>query len=105
MDPRLHNGLEKWLGQPLTAFPSSGIRLVESAARSEPHNQFLAVRLPDCPGVLATGTARALHAVEPVIARMDPLELLSPLGIAEIRRALALPATEPINHYLSLHAG
>ena len=53
-----------------------------------PGNRLLAHRVADRNGALVTGIPRAVNALTPVLGGMSTTELFSPLGIAEIRRAL-----------------
>lgn len=90
INPHIRAALEEGLGFPLDSFPRSGIDLRVSHARTDrPGNLLLAHRLPGCDGALATAIPRIAEAVRPLLTEMSSAELFSPLGVAELRRALS----------------
>ena len=91
INPHIRAALEESLGFPLEAFPRSGIDLRVSHARTDqPGNLLLAHRIPGGDGALATAIPRIAEAVRPLLAEMSSAELFSPLGVAELRRALSV---------------
>ena len=96
MDDRVRLFLEKDLGFSLASFPTHGIEIRESPARTdEPRNRMKIYRLGDA--ALATGTPRIVSSVTPVIQTLDILELFSPIGLAELHRTLQPEEAETLN--------
>lgn len=97
MDRRLREYLEGALGVSVSAFPTAGVAVRESGAyKHEPGRMLEVIRLGG--GVLAAGTATALERVGPVLNALLPAELFSPLGVAELQRALELPDDKAPEH-------
>lgn len=97
MDDRVRLFLEKDSGFALTSFPTHSLEIRQSAARTdEPGNRMKIYRLGNA--ALATGIPRAVSAVEPVIQSLDILELFSPVGLAELRRALGPEDAESLSN-------
>ncbi len=99
MDDRVRLFLEKDSGFALASFPSRGIEIRESPARTdEPKNRMKIYRLGDA--ALVTGIPRAISVIEPVIPTLDILELFSPIGLAELSRALGPKDAESLSNGL-----
>ncbi|MDY7011261.1 MAG: GNAT family N-acetyltransferase [Planctomycetota bacterium] len=97
MDDRVRLFLEKDSGFALASFPTHGIEIRQSPARTdEPNNRVKIYRLGNA--ALATGIPRAVYAIEPVIRSLDILELFSLIGLAELRRALGPEDAETLSN-------
>jgi ribosomal protein S18 acetylase RimI-like enzyme len=89
MDSRLREHLEWALGLPLDSFPPAGTRIRVSPNRTDAPRQRLCIhRLPGRDAALASGIRRVVDRLAPILEQMQPAEVFSPYGIAEIRRAL-----------------
>jgi len=101
MDDRTRFYIEREYGFSLESFPSTGITLRESPARrDEPGNRMVITRMGQ--GVLATGIPRVIRAIALVIRAMGMWELFSPVGVADLRRALRPEESETLGegfHY------
>jgi len=87
LDRRIRSYLEDKVGFPLATFPRTGVEVRESPKRTDERgNRLLIVRIAD--GVLATGIPRIVAAIAPVLRSMTISELFSPLGQAELGRAM-----------------
>jgi len=88
LDERVRLHLERELGFSLDSFPRAGVEVRESPKRSdEEENRLSIIRIGE--GALATGIPRVVAAISPVIRSLTVEELFSPLGLAELRRAMA----------------
>ena len=97
MDSRICLFLDKELGFPLVSFPTDGIELRESPKRSDdPRNRLRIVRIGNA--AVVTAIPRILEAVTPAICSMSIWELFSPLGEAELARALGPDDGESLCH-------
>ena len=98
-DERVRSYLEENLGFPLATFPRAGVEVRESPKRSdEGENRLSIIRIGE--GALATGIPRVAAAISPVIRSLTVDELFSPLGLAELRRAMAPEDAESLAHGL-----
>jgi len=89
VDCRVRERLEKDAGLPIQTFPDRGVRVCVSDARTdEPKNRLLAQRVAGKDGVLVTGIPRVVEAVSAPTQSLTAWELFSPVGLAEVRRAL-----------------
>jgi len=87
-DGRVRSYLEEHLGFALRTFPHGGVEVRESPKRSdEGENRLSIIRIGE--GALATGIPRVAAAISPVIGSLTVEELFSPLGLAELGRAMA----------------
>jgi len=98
MDYRVQKRLENTAGVPLQTFPDEGVLVCESAARTdEPKNRVLVQRVDSKNGVLVTGIPRIAKVVAACAQSMTSWELFSPLGLAEMRRALSQADAEHLD--------
>jgi RimJ/RimL family protein N-acetyltransferase len=89
MDERIRRHLEAELGLALDSVPDAGPCFRPSPKRtSEPGNRLLILRMAGRQSVVVTGTPFVLSAVRPVVESMTACELFSPLGTAELNRAM-----------------
>lgn len=99
LDGRIRSYLESGLGFSLDSFARAGIAVRESPARSDERENRLSVT-----GIaghaLVTGIPRVIAAVSPAIRSLTTEELFSPLGMAELRRAMAPEDAESLAHGL-----
>jgi RimJ/RimL family protein N-acetyltransferase len=90
MDNRIRKWIENEAGLPFEMFPDEGIKVCVSEARTdEPKHRLLAQRVVGKNGTLVTGIPRVVKAVKDRVVSMTSLELFSPHGITEIKRALS----------------
>ena len=90
LDYRIRERIENAAGLPLQMFPDEGVCVRVSDARTdEPKNRLLAQRVAGQNGVLVTGIPRVVRTVSDCAESMTSWELLSPLGLTEIKRLLA----------------
>ena len=95
LDPRVQSYLEGRMGLPLAAFPRASMGVRESPKRTDEHgNRLFIVRIAD--GALATGIPRIVAAIAPVLRSMTISELFSPLGQAELGRAMEPGGIAPL---------
>jgi RimJ/RimL family protein N-acetyltransferase len=89
LEPRVRAYLEQRLGVPLQAFPAAGIAVCESPARSDERmNRLRMIGVGDA--ALVTATPEVAAAISPAVESMAVREIFSPLGVAELRRAMGL---------------
>lgn len=89
LDYRIRERIENAAGLPLQIFPDEGVCVRVSDTRTdEPKNRLLAQRVAGQNGVLVTGIPRVVRAVSDCAESMTSWELLSPLGLAEIKQLL-----------------
>ena len=99
LDDRVRSYLEDESGFPLATLPQVGVEVRESPKRSdEGENRLSIIRIGE--GALATGIPRVAAAISPVIRSLTVEELFSPLGLAELRRAMAPEDAESLAHGL-----
>jgi RimJ/RimL family protein N-acetyltransferase len=99
LDERVRFHLEGELGFSLDSFPSAGAIVCESPKRSdEEENRLSIIRIGE--GALATGIPRVAAAISPVIRSLTVEELFSPLGLAELGRAMGPEDGESLAHGL-----
>jgi len=97
LDERVRFYLERELGFSLDSFPRSGLDLRESPTRTdERENRLSIIRLGN--GALATAIPRLIAALSPTLASLTLDELFSPVGLAELRRALPPEDAESLAH-------
>jgi RimJ/RimL family protein N-acetyltransferase len=97
VDDRVRLYLEEALGFSLDAFPSAGAEVRESSARADGRDARLRiVRIGDA--ALATGIPRVAAAIRPAVECMSIEELFSPLGLAELSRAMQPEDAESLAH-------
>jgi RimJ/RimL family protein N-acetyltransferase len=97
LEGRIQRYIESKAGLPLRAFPQEGVCIRESPARrDEPANRLLIQRVTGREGVLVTAIPRVISWVTPALRSMTPPELFSPLGRAEIGRALGKDDAESL---------
>jgi GNAT superfamily N-acetyltransferase len=101
MDAEIQFYLERKFGLSFNDFPSEGIEIGESTKhRDTPWKRMSIVRIGH--GVLATGIARVIRAIEPVIKDMSVWELFHSTGVAELQRTLSPSDAETLRegfHY------
>jgi len=89
LDRRVCKRIEEDVGLSLEAFPDEGVSVRVSDARTDtPKNRLLAQQVAGKNGALLTGIPRIVRAVSDCARSMTGWELFSPLGLAEMRRAL-----------------
>jgi RimJ/RimL family protein N-acetyltransferase len=99
LDGRVQSYLEGELGFPLATVPHAGVEVSESPRRSDTReNRLSIIRIGE--GALATGIPRVVAAISPVIRSLTVDELFSPLGLAELGRAMAPEDAESLAHGL-----
>jgi RimJ/RimL family protein N-acetyltransferase len=99
MDCRVRTYLESELGVPLASLPEAGVEAVESPKRADQReNRLSVIRIGS--GALATGIPRVVRAVAPTLRSLTAEELFSPLGLAELRRAMRPADAESLAHGL-----
>ena len=104
LDGRVRSYLEEHLGSPLATFPRAGFEVRESPKRTDNRgNRLCIVRIGN--GALATGIPRVVAAISPVIESLTTDELFLPLGLAELRRAMAPEDAESLAHGLDYVLG
>ena len=90
MHDHVRRHLEASLGFSIESFPAIGVVVRASPKRTDsPGNRLLVHRIANQNGALATVVPRLLDTIAPAIGEMSSTELFSPLGIAELRRALS----------------
>jgi RimJ/RimL family protein N-acetyltransferase len=99
LDHRVRSHLESHLGFTLASFPSSGIEVRESSQRTDERESRLSI-IGIGMAALATGIPRIVASVSPVVQSMTTRELFSPLGLAELRRAMEPEDAESLAHGL-----
>jgi RimJ/RimL family protein N-acetyltransferase len=99
LDGRVRSYLEDESGFPLGTFPQVGVEVRESPKRrDERENRLSIMRIGE--GAVATGIPRVAAAISPVIRSLTVEELFSPLGLAELGRAMAPEDAESLAHGL-----
>jgi len=94
-DERVRKFLEKDSGIMFSAFPREGIMVQQSQARTgEPKNRIKIYRVGN--GALATCIPHFQATIESVIQEMDMWELFSPIGLAELQRAISTDAAKTL---------
>lgn len=89
MDTRIVARLEREAGLPIEAFPTKGIAIVESPKRTDKQgNRLLIQRIAERDGVLITAIPSIIEAISSVVETLFLWEIFSPIGVAELRRAL-----------------
>lgn len=89
MDHRLRRYLESESGVPLDVLGGGKLVVRESRKRTEERgNRVQIERFAGLDGLLATVLPGHVPRIESVLAGLSPAELFSPLGYAELRRAL-----------------
>ncbi len=101
MDDRVRRYLEGKAGVSLSIPPIDGIAVRESPRRTgEPGNRVVAQWVAGSNGVLVTVMPGTADAVTRAVGQMRFCELFSPLGRAELCRALGLIDEPPPQYYL-----
>lgn len=96
MDPRVRALTEEHLGVSIDRTPPHGIRLYASPTRTEVvNNRFVAVRVANSAGALASATPRAVKRLAPALQTMASGELFSTFGIDVLCRALSQGDADP----------
>jgi len=99
LDDDIRSYLEGEVGFALATFPRAGVEVRESPKRSDKRdNRLCIVQIGS--SALATGIPRVVAAISPVIRSLTVEELFSPLGLAELRRAMAPEDAESLAHGL-----
>jgi RimJ/RimL family protein N-acetyltransferase len=99
LDHRVRSHLGSNLGSTLASFPSSGIEVRESSQRTDERESRLSI-VGIGNAALATGIPRIVAAISPAVRSMTTRELFSPLGLAELRRAMEPEDAESLAHGL-----
>ncbi len=87
------------MGLSLDAFPSSGIAVRESPTRTDERgNRVQVQRMAGSDGILVTVLPGRAEAISRVVRQLTPAEMFSPLGAAELSRALGVDF-EPNEYY------
>ena len=101
MDDRVRRYLESKAGVSLSALADDGIAVRESPKRTDERgNRILIQRVAGVNGLLVTVVPKSVEAVAHVVQRMTPCEIFSPLGRAELCRALGADDDAPEKHYI-----
>jgi len=97
LDGRVRSHLEEHLGFPLATSPRAGVEVHESPKRADTRdNRLCIVRIGN--GALATAIPRVVAAISPLIPSLTIDELFSPLGLAELGRAMGSEDGESLAH-------
>jgi len=100
MDDRLRRFLEGKAGVSLSCLPETGVAVHGSPKRTgEPGNRITVQRVAGRDGILVTVAPGSVDAVTRAAQHLAPCEVFSPLGRAELCRALGID-DEPSEHYL-----
>jgi RimJ/RimL family protein N-acetyltransferase len=101
MDDRVRGYLEGRAGVALSDAPTDGIAVCESPKRTDERgNRVVAQRVAGRNGVLVTVQPGRVDAIADAVRQMAPCEIFSPLGRAELCRALGLSDEPPPQYYL-----
>lgn len=101
MDDRVRRYLEGKAGVSLSASPIDGITVRESPKRTDERgNRVVAQRVAGWNGVLVTVGPGSVDAITHAVRQMTSCEIFSPLGRAELCRALGLSDEPPPQYYL-----
>ena len=99
LDGRIRCLLQEELGFELGAFPAKGVQVRASVKRVDEHwKRLKAVRIGD--SAVVTCLPSLLDTITPAIQSMTTWELFSPLGEAELRRALGPEVGKELFHGL-----
>lgn len=97
LDGRVHLYLQRDLGVSFQSFPRAGIDVRESPKQTDVRgNRLSIVGIGD--GALATATPDVAAAISPVLNTLTVAELFSPLGLAELGRAMKPEHAESLAH-------
>ena len=101
MDHRVRRYLESEAGISLTGLPDNEVCVHESPKRTgERGNRVVVQRIAGRNGLLVTVASGSVDAITRAVRQMTPSEILSPLGRAELCRALGLIDEPPPQYYL-----
>ena len=101
MDDRVRRYLESKAGISLCASRGNAVTVRESPKRTnEPGNRVLVQRLAGSDGLLVTVVPGSVDAIAHVVRSMTPCEIFSPLGRAELCRALGVNGRAPGREYI-----
>jgi RimJ/RimL family protein N-acetyltransferase len=101
MDDRVRRYLESKAGVSLSALPIDGIAVRESPKRTDERgNRVAAQRVAGWNGILVTVKPGTADAITRAVRQMTSCEIFSPLGRAELCRALGLSDEPPPQYYL-----
>lgn len=95
LDVRVQIHLEEKLGVPFSGFPASGAEVRESPKRTDKReSRLFIIRIGDT--AWATAIPRVATVLSPIINSLTVSELFSPLGLAELSRALGPEDTDAL---------